>query len=70
MTRCVFNAGFNWKAIEAKWGGFEAAFEGFDPARLAFLGDEIMDRLIADERIVRKAKDLRHNRKCAVRCRA
>jgi 3-methyladenine DNA glycosylase Tag len=59
MTRCVFNAGFNWKVIEAKWDGFEAAFEGFDPARLAFLGDEMMDRLITDERIVRNGQKIR-----------
>ena len=59
MTRCVFNAGFNWKVIEAKWEGFEAAFEGFDPARLAFFGDEMMDRLIADGRIVRNGQKIR-----------
>lgn len=59
MTRCVFNAGFNWKVVEAKWDGFEAAFEGFDPARLTFLGDEIMDRLITDERIVRNGQKIR-----------
>lgn len=59
MTRCVFNAGFNWKVIEAKWEGFETAFEGFDPARLAFLGDEMLDRLITDERIVRNGQKIR-----------
>lgn len=59
MTRCVFNAGFNWKVIEAKWEGFEAAFEGFDPAKLAFFGDEMMDRLITDERIVRNGQKIR-----------
>ncbi len=59
MTRCVFNAGFNWKVIEAKWDGFESAFEGFDPARIAFLGDEMMDRLITDERIVRNGQKIR-----------
>lgn len=53
MTRCVFNAGFNWRVIESKWDGFEAAFEGFDPAKLAFFGDEMLDRLVSDERIVR-----------------
>lgn len=59
MTRCVFNAGFNWKVIEAKWPGFELAFEGFDPARLAFLGDEMMDRLLTDERIVRNGQKIK-----------
>lgn len=53
MTRCVFNAGFNWKVIDSKWEGFEAAFELFDPHRVAFLGDEDLDRLVSDARIVR-----------------
>lgn len=59
MTRCVFNAGFNWKVIEAKWPGFEGAFEGFDAGKLAFFGDEMMDRLMADERIVRNGQKIR-----------
>ncbi|MEO0465952.1 MAG: DNA-3-methyladenine glycosylase I [Pseudomonadota bacterium] len=53
MTRCVFNAGFNWKVIDSKWAGFEAAFELFDPHRVAFFGDEDLDRLVSDARIVR-----------------
>lgn len=59
MTRCVFNAGFNWKVIEAKWDGFEAAFEGFDPGRLAFFGDEMMSQLVADPRIVRNGQKIK-----------
>lgn len=59
MTRCVFNAGFNWKVIEAKWDGFEAAFEGFDPGKLAFFGDEMLDRLVSDERIVRNGQKIK-----------
>lgn len=59
MARCVFNAGFNWKVIEAKWDGFEAAFEGFDPGKLAFFGDEMMDRLVTDERIVRNGQKIK-----------
>lgn len=59
MTRCVFNAGFNWKVIDAKWEGFEAAFEGFDPAKLAFFGDEMLDRLVSDERIVRNGQKIK-----------
>ena len=58
MTRCVFNAGFNWKVIEAKWDGFEAAFEGFDPGRLAFFGDEMLSQLVSDERIVRNGQKI------------
>jgi len=31
MSKCVFQAGFNWQVIETKWPGFETAFHGFDP---------------------------------------
>lgn len=59
MTRCVFNAGFNWKVIAAKWDGFEAAFEGFDVGKIAFFGDDMLDRLVSDERIVRNGQKIR-----------
>ncbi len=59
MTRCVFNAGFNWKVIEAKWDGFEAAFEGFDPGKLAFFGEDMLDRLVSDTRIVRNGQKIK-----------
>tara|TARA_R110002096_G_scaffold141399_1_gene296254 strand:- start:1281 stop:1952 length:672 start_codon:yes stop_codon:yes gene_type:complete len=53
MAKCLFQAGFHWKVIEAKWPGFETAFEGFDPSRVAFYGDEEIDRLLSDKGIVR-----------------
>lgn len=59
MTQCVFNAGFNWRVIAAKWDGFEAAFEGFDPHKLAFFGDEMLDRLVSDARIVRNGQKIK-----------
>jgi len=49
----VFQAGFNWKVIEAKWDGFEAAFDGFDIGRCALMDDEKFDALLQDARIVR-----------------
>lgn len=59
MTKCIFQAGFNWKVIETKWDGFEAAFHGFDVDRCAFLHDEDMDRLMADKGIVRNGPKIR-----------
>ncbi|MGH1577529.1 DNA-3-methyladenine glycosylase I [Planktotalea sp.] len=53
FTRMVFCAGFNWKVIDAKWEGFEAAFYGFDVGRCAFMDDEWLDELLRDTRIVR-----------------
>lgn len=53
ITKCVFQAGFNWKVIESKWDGFEKAFDGFDVGRCAFMDDEKFDSLLQDTRIVR-----------------
>lgn len=53
LTKCIFQAGFNWKVIENKWGGFETAFEGFDVGRCAFMDDEKFDSLLLDKSIVR-----------------
>lgn len=53
MTKCVFQAGFNWKVVESMWPGFEAAFEGFDIGHCLMLNDEDFERLVSDKRIVR-----------------
>jgi len=53
ISKCVFQAGFNWKVIENKWDGFEAAFDGFDVGRCAFMDDEKFDALLSDKSIVR-----------------
>lgn len=53
ITKCVFQAGFNWKVIESKWDGFEQAFQGFDVGRNAFMDDEKFDALLRDTSIVR-----------------
>ncbi|WP_114285930.1 hypothetical protein [Candidatus Halocynthiibacter alkanivorans] len=31
MAICLFQAGFNWKIVEAKWAELEKAFDSFDP---------------------------------------
>jgi len=64
MTRCVFQAGFNWKVVENMWPGFEEAFQGFDVGRCAMLHDEDFERLVSDTRIVRhgtKIRSVQHN---------
>lgn len=65
MTRFVFSAGFNWKVIENKWPGFEAAFNGFDLGRCAMLSDEDMDVLLSDKGIVRHGAKIRSVRENA-----
>lgn len=59
MTKRVFQAGFVWKVVEAKWDGFEDAFDGFDPGPLSFMTDEDMDRLVSDKRIIRNGQKIK-----------
>jgi len=66
MTRRIFQAGFNWSVIDNKWDGFEAAFEGFDVGRWAMAGDDDLDRLARDTRIVRNPQKIRTVRENAV----
>ncbi len=65
MTRFVFSAGFNWKVIENKWDGFEAAFHGFDIGWCAMMSDDDVDQLVADTRIVRHGAKIRSVRENA-----
>jgi 3-methyladenine DNA glycosylase Tag len=58
MSRHVFQAGFNWRVIEAKWPGFEAAFDGFDPALNAAMSEEEFDAHLKDTRIIRNAQKI------------
>lgn len=59
MTKRIFQSGFVWSVVEAKWDGFEAAFEGFEPRRLAMYGDEELDRLIGDASIIRNGSKIK-----------
>ncbi|MGR3714218.1 MAG: DNA-3-methyladenine glycosylase I [Shimia sp.] len=59
FTKGVFQAGFNWKVIENKWDGFEAAFHSFDVDRCAFMHDEDMDSLMSNKDIVRNGPKIR-----------
>jgi 3-methyladenine DNA glycosylase Tag len=59
MTRCVFQAGFNWKVVEHKWKGFEEAFHGFNPKGLAHLAPDKWDKYIEDARIIRNGMKIR-----------
>lgn len=59
FTKCIFQAGFNWKVIETKWPGFETAFHGFDVNRVAFFNDEEFDALLTNKEVVRNGTKLR-----------
>jgi len=64
ITRCVFNAGFHWRVISAKWGGFEEAFHSFDLGKLLTKSPEEWEAYIEDTRIIRnwqKIQTVFHN---------
>jgi len=48
-----FQSGLSWLTILRKREGFRAAFEGFDPDRVAEFGERDIERLVADASIVR-----------------
>jgi len=58
ITRAVFQSGMSWRVVEAKWGGFREAFGGFDPATVAAFTDDDIDRLAADQRIIRNRRKI------------
>lgn len=58
MSKAVFSAGFSWQVIQNKWPGFEAAFDGFQPHRVAFYADDDLDRLLSDKGIVRNGQKI------------
>jgi len=58
MTACVFRSGFVWRIIENKWPAFEEVFHEFDTMACAMLGDEELETLAQDARIVRHAKKI------------
>ena len=64
ITRSVFQAGFNWRVIDNKWPGFEAAFHGFDTRLNAAMSEDEFDAHLKDASIVRngqKIASVRHN---------
>lgn len=59
MAQGIFQAGFSWSVIEAKWPGIEEAFGGFAIAPLAFMPPERFEALLADRRIIRNGAKIR-----------
>ncbi len=53
LTLEGFQAGLSWISILRRRPGFREAFHGFDPRAVAALNDADVDRLMADDRIIR-----------------
>jgi DNA-3-methyladenine glycosylase I len=53
LTLGVFEVGLSWAIVFGKREAFRVAFFGFDPARVAAMTDEDVDRLTQDASIIR-----------------
>jgi 3-methyladenine DNA glycosylase Tag len=53
LSKAVFKSGISWGVVEARWGGLRAAFDDFDPARVASFTPDTVERMMSDARIVR-----------------
>jgi len=59
MSLRIFRAGLKHGLVDAKWPAFEEAFHGFEPARVAAMSDEDIERLIGNARLIRHLGKLR-----------
>ena len=59
FTKRIFQAGFNWKIVENKWDGFEAAFWDFKPSRCARIDLDDMEALTSNTDIIRNPKKIK-----------
>jgi DNA-3-methyladenine glycosylase I len=58
LTQTVFQTGFSWKVIRSKWARFRTAFDGFDIDKVASYDERDVERLLADEGIVRNGRKI------------
>ena len=58
LTKAVFGTGISMAVVEARWGGLTAAFEGFDPVRVARFTPAKVDGLMQDARMVRNRRKI------------
>ncbi|WP_022945920.1 DNA-3-methyladenine glycosylase I [Pseudoalteromonas ruthenica] len=56
FTRKIFQSGFYWSVINAKWSGFREVFWDFNIDKLLMMSPEMLEQKAADERIVRNFK--------------
>jgi 3-methyladenine DNA glycosylase Tag len=67
LARVVFSTGISWRVVDAKWPDIQAAYEGFDPATVAGMDDDGIDRLMVDARVIRNRRKLEAIRSNAAR---
>ncbi|MBD1583968.1 DNA-3-methyladenine glycosylase I [Pseudoalteromonas sp. S16_S37] len=56
FTRKIFQSGFYWYVIDAKWAGFREVFWNFDVEKLLMMSPDMLEQRASDERIIRNYK--------------
>lgn len=59
LTLGVFEVGLSWSIVFGKRDAFQAAFRGFDVARVAAMTEQDIDRLVQDASIIRNRRKIR-----------
>jgi len=59
MTRCVFQAGFVWRVVNAKWDDFERVFFAFKPEALVRLSPEQIEAIAKNPAIIRNMQKIK-----------
>ncbi len=59
MSRAVFQAGLSWASIGRHWDAYRAAFDGFDPAKVALYTEGDVDRLMRAEGVLHSSRKIR-----------
>ncbi|NJO36754.1 MAG: 3-methyladenine DNA glycosylase [Rhizobiales bacterium] len=58
MSKSVFQSGFSWKVVDAKWPRFEEVFAGFDVGRMSMMSDDDLHDYLRADGIIRHAKKI------------
>src|SRR5207253_3999569 len=53
LSKIAFEARLSWQVVDAKWNEIRKSFHGFDPDRVARMTPRAVDKLVADERVIR-----------------
>lgn len=64
MSFRIFSTGLNQAMVRGKWAAFEAAFHGFEPAKVAFMTEDEIAALMDNTAIIRhlgKIRATHHN---------
>lgn len=56
LSKKVFQSGFVWRIVEAKWPEYEQAFFGFEPFKVLMLSPEQLQDRASDPKLIRHLK--------------